>query len=164
MTNQSSVGERKEKAKAMREERKSRSDEEFELIDVVGSSYTKAVVSRVVALDLSDKSTYVQLGVGGATGWLTGYMVGKVGRVMATAVGGTILLINMGTRAGYITVDWEKVDEDMKIASDEINKKLVEQKENEEAKKLFDKASLFVCRNLVTAGGFAAGFFLGIAC
>jgi len=164
MTNQSSVGERKEKAKAMREERKSRSDEEFELIDVVGSSYTKAVVSRVVALDLSDKSTYVQLGVGGATGWLTGYMVGKVGRVMATAVGGTILLINMGTRAGYITVDWEKVDEDMKIASDEINKKLVEQKENEEAKKLFDKASLFVRRNLVTAGGFAAGFFLGIAC
>jgi len=164
MTNQSSVGERKEKAKTMREERKSRSDEEFELIDVVGSSYTKAVVSRVVALDLSDKSTYVQLGVGGATGWLTGYMVGKVGRVMATAVGGTILLINMGTRAGYITVDWEKVDEDMKIASDEINKKLVEQKENEEAKKLFDKASLFVRRNLVTAGGFAAGFFLGIAC
>jgi len=164
MTNQSSVGERKEKAKAMREERKSRSDEEFELIDVVDSSYTKAVVSRVVALDLSDKSTYVQLGVGGATGWLTGYMVGKVGRVMATAVGGTILLINMGTRAGYITVDWEKVDEDMKIASDEINKKLVEQKENEEAKKLFDKASLFVRRNLVTAGGFAAGFFLGIAC
>lgn len=52
----------------------------------------------------------------------------------------------MGTRAGYITVDWEKVDEDMKIASDEINKKLVEQKENEEAKKLFEKVA-FILRN-----------------
>ena len=32
-------------------------------------SYSKALANQVLALDLSRKSTYVQLGVGGATGW-----------------------------------------------------------------------------------------------
>ncbi|XP_057302043.1 FUN14 domain-containing protein 1A-like [Hydractinia symbiolongicarpus] len=163
------VQDRKNKAKAMREERKlSESDEEYELIDATDATdgseaYTYLVTRKLLTVDFSCQSNYVQFGIGGATGWLTGYMVGKVGRAMAAAVGGSILLINMGTRAGYVTVDWEKVDNDMRSASDKVNRKIQEQREDEETKRLFDKGILFIRRNVVMVGGFAAGFFLGMA-
>lgn len=49
-------------------------DDEFELLDLMpandgSQSYSKALANQVLASDLSRKSTYVQLGVGGATGW-----------------------------------------------------------------------------------------------
>lgn len=45
----------------------------------------------------------------------------------------------MGTRAGYITVDWEKVDNDLKTAGEDINQKISEQQEDEETKRLIQK-------------------------
>lgn len=49
----------------------------------------------------------------------------------------------MGTRAGYVTVDWEKVDNDMRSASDEVNRKIQEQREDEETKRLLDKVFIY---------------------
>ena len=45
----------------------------------------------------------------------------------------------MGTRAGYITVDWEKVDNDLKTAGEDIDQKISEQQEDEETKRLIQK-------------------------
>ena len=45
----------------------------------------------------------------------------------------------MGTRAGYITVDWEKVDNDLKTAGEDISQKISEQHEDEETKRLIQK-------------------------
>lgn len=50
----------------------------------------------------------------------------------------------MGTRAGYISVDWEKVDEDMKTATEKINEKITEQQENEETQEIMRKVG-FLC-------------------
>ena len=41
----------------------------MDLIPAKDGTYSKAVVNQVLSLDLSNKSTYIQLGVGGATGW-----------------------------------------------------------------------------------------------
>ena len=45
----------------------------------------------------------------------------------------------MGTRAGYITVDWEKVDNDLNTAGEDIGQKISEQQEDEETKRLIQK-------------------------
>ena len=45
----------------------------------------------------------------------------------------------MGTRAGYITVDWEKVDKDMRHAGEHINQKIVEHQQNKETQDLLQK-------------------------
>lgn len=50
----------------------------------------------------------------------------------------------MGTRAGYITVDWEKVDQDMRQAGEHINQKIVEHQRNEETQDLIQKVSLIL--------------------
>lgn len=142
--------------------------EEFEVITSTMvqeemNSYQSIVKRKLLAIDLSDHSTYIQLGIGSASGLLTGHMVGKVGKAVAAGIGGTILLINMGTRAGYITVDWEKVDQDMRHAGDHINQKIEEHQQDPETQDLIQKGGLFLRRNLVMLGGFAAGFFLGMA-
>lgn len=159
---------RKEKVKQLREKRLSRTnmDDSYEFIEATpaeGESYTHAIKRQLLSVDLSNQSTYVQLGIGGATGWFTGVMVGKVGKALAAALGGSILLINMGTRAGYLTVDWEKVDNDMRDASDKITQRIIEEQQNNRTQRIVDQVSMFVRRNVVTAGGFAAGFFLGMA-
>ena len=50
-------------------------------------------------------------------------------------------IFQMGTRAGYITVDWEKVDADMRTASEQISEKIAEQQQNEETQELLKKVS-----------------------
>ena len=137
--------------------------EVLELTPAEGEPYSEMIKRYLLTVDLSNQSTAVQLGIGGATGWFTGHLVGKVGKVLAGAIGGSLLLINMGTRAGYITVDWEKVEDDMQEAGQNISQRLMEERNNDRTRRFVDQVSVFVRRNVVTAGGFAAGFFLGMA-
>ena len=61
-------------------------------------------------------------------------------------------------------VDWKKVEENAREMSEEIAQRLVEEeKEGSSAKKLMQQGVMFVKNNVVTAGGFAAGFLLGLA-
>ena len=59
-----------------------------------------AQVKEFFSNQLTNQSKGVQLGIGCATGYLTGCMVDKVGRAAATAIGGGILLLNLGTCNG----------------------------------------------------------------
>jgi len=126
-------------------------------------TYGEVIKHYILSLDLSNQSPYVQLGIGGATGWFTGVVAGKVGKVLAAAMGGSILLVNMGTSAGYITVDWKKVEDDMHETSERITQRLIDDHDGSSTRDMVNKVSLFVRRNIVTAGGFAAGFFFGMA-
>jgi len=143
-------------------------DESYEVLELTPAmgtegTYSEAVMQYFRSLDLSNQSTHVQLGIGAATGWFTGAMVGKVGKVLAAALGGSILLINMGTRAGYVSVDWDRIEVDMQCAGERITQRLIEEHENDRTRRFAEHFSVFVRRNVVTAGGFAAGFFLGMA-
>jgi len=159
---------RKGRAKQLREKRLSGLSGVSNAGDTTDSevdydTYGEVIKHYLLSLDLSNQSPYVQLGIGGATGWFTGMVAGKVGKVLAAAMGGTILLVNMGTSAGYITVDWKKMEDDMHETSEKITRKLIEDQENNTTRRMVNQMSTFVQRNVVTAGGFAAGFFLGMA-
>ena len=45
----------------------------------------------------------------------------------------------MGARAGYITVDWEKVDTDMRTASETMSRRIAEKQQNHQAERFFEK-------------------------
>ncbi len=53
-------------------------------------------VKRVLK-DLSKASPPKQLAVGAGTGWLIGYTTMKLGKAVATTIGGTILLLQAST-------------------------------------------------------------------
>ena len=45
-----------------------------------------------------------QLAAGGAAGWVSGYLTMKAGKMAATAIGGTLLLLQIAHHKGYIKV------------------------------------------------------------
>ena len=64
----------------------------------------KGVVQKILD-DLSRAPPPKQLAVGGVAGWLSGYVTMKAGKMAATAIGGTLLLLQIAHHKGYIKVD-----------------------------------------------------------
>ena len=54
--------------------------------------------------DLSKAPVPKQIAVGGAAGWTAGYLTMKAGKMAATAIGGTLILLQIAHHKGYIKV------------------------------------------------------------
>lgn len=59
---------------------------------------------------------------------------------------------------GYITIDWKKVNGDVEKARKELQKKA-----DKDLPRILDQIQKFALENVLLAGGFAGGFFLGLA-
>jgi len=111
-----------------------------------------------ISRDLRKAPPPKQLAVGGAAGWAAGYLTMKAGKMAATAIGGTLLLLQIAHHKGYIKVDWSKMTEDSASVADKIKKKL-----HIQSKSGLEKFQEWSAKNIYLAGGFTGGFFLGIA-
>ncbi|XP_004717590.1 FUN14 domain-containing protein 2 [Echinops telfairi] len=107
-------------------------------------------------------SVTTQLLIGGVTGWCTGFIFQKVGKLAATAVGGGFFLLQIANHTGYIKVDWKRVEKDMKKAKEQLKI----DKSNQISSEVKSKAEAvvsFVKKNVLVTGGFLGGFLLGMA-
>ncbi|XP_005414711.1 PREDICTED: FUN14 domain-containing protein 2 [Chinchilla lanigera] len=107
-------------------------------------------------------SVATQLLIGGVTGWCTGFIFQKVGKLAATAVGGGFFLLQLANHTGYIKVDWQRVETDMKKAKEQLKIRKSNQITTEVKSKAEEVVS-FVKKNVVVTGGFFGGFLLGMA-
>ncbi|XP_038603593.1 FUN14 domain-containing protein 2 [Tachyglossus aculeatus] len=107
-------------------------------------------------------SVATQLVIGGVTGWCTGFIFQKVGKLAATAVGGGFFLLQIANHSGYIKVDWQRVEKDMKKAKAQLKIRQSNQLPTEVKSKAEEVVS-FVKKNVLVAGGFVGGFLLGMA-
>ena len=124
--------------------------------------------------DLSRAPVPKQLAVGGAAGWTAGYLTMKAGKMAATAIGGSLLLLQIAHHKGYIKVilnnlpdqktyplcqvDWKKMTSDSASVAETLKEKL-----HIKSKSSFEKFQEWSAKNIYLAGGFTGGFFLGIA-
>jgi len=99
-----------------------------------------------------------QIGIGAACGWVSGYVMMKVGKAAATAVGGSLILLQIAHYKGYVTVDWNRITNDSSSFSDRMKDKLKIQ-----TKSTGEKFADFAKKNVYLAGGFTGGFFIGLA-
>ncbi|XP_045150242.1 A-kinase anchor protein 7 [Echinops telfairi] len=104
-------------------------------------------------------STVPQLLIGGATGWCTGFLFQKVGKLAATAVGGGFLLLQLANHTGYIKVDWQRVEKDMKKAQEHLKSPRMPS----EVESKTEAVVSFAKKNILATGGFLGGFLLGLA-
>ncbi|XP_026073619.1 FUN14 domain-containing protein 1 [Carassius auratus] len=102
-----------------------------------------------------------QIMMGGVTGWCAGYLFQRVGKIVATAVGGGFLLLQIANHSGYVQVDWRKVEKDVNKAKKHLKKKA--NKAAPELNSFIEDSTEFVKRNIVISGGFVGGFLLGLA-
>jgi len=109
--------------------------------------------------ELSKASVAKQLTVGGVTGWCSGYIFSKVGRVAAMSIGGGLLLIQVAHHKGLIEIKWNKINKNLKAQQKKLSKD-AERLLPYIAREIYD----FTCENAVLAGGYAGGFLIGMAC
>ncbi|XP_074820401.1 FUN14 domain-containing protein 2 isoform X1 [Natator depressus] len=104
-----------------------------------------------------------QLVIGGVTGWCTGFIFQKVGKVAATAVGGGFFLLQIANHTGYIKVDWKLVEQDVSKAKEQLKFHSSGSKLTPEVKSRVDEVITFLKKNVILTGGFAGGFLLGMS-
>ncbi|KAG8511798.1 FUN14 domain-containing protein 2 [Galemys pyrenaicus] len=102
-----------------------------------------------------------QLLIGGVTGWCTGFIFQKVGKLAATAVGGGFFLLQLANHTGYIKVDWQRVEKDMKKAKEQLKIRKSNQLPTE-VKSKAEEVVIFVKKNFLVTVGFFGGFLLGM--
>jgi len=77
----------------------------------------------VTIIDLGDdenKKIFKQIAIGGVSGWLTGFVSMKVGKVAATAIGGALIILQVANHKGYIKINWSRVNRDVEKVKSKI--------------------------------------------
>ncbi|XP_021925864.1 FUN14 domain-containing protein 2 isoform X2 [Zootermopsis nevadensis] len=133
---------------------KSKREDKNDLIDIDDiSNGTKGFIDKVLG-DVGKSSAVKQLLLGSISGWCTGFITMKVGKLIAVVVGGSIILLQVANHQGYIKVDWDKVHK-------QVEK--VEDKATGHSPKWMEKVGALACKNAWAAAGFLGGFFFGLA-
>jgi len=107
-------------------------------------------------VDGKDGSVPKQVFLGGASGWLTGFLAMKVGKFAALSIGGGIILLQVANHQGYININWNRLNRDV----EDLSKKI--QTEGK-SKDWSDKILSMARENTYASAGFAAGFLIGMA-
>lgn len=134
--------------------------EEFEVLDVRGTAANTMSWLQRFMQDLAREPVAKQVAVGGASGWVVGYLSMKVGKVAATVVGGSLLVMQLAAHKGYIKVDWNRVNRDLEENAKKL-KREVESSVN--PSRVSEEAVRFARENIVLATSFGGGVLLGIA-
>ena len=87
-------------------------DANMALLDRLGDievfrSESQGTVEKIMS-DLAKAPVPKQLAVGGVAGWTAGYLTMKAGKMAATAIGGSLLLLQIAHHKGYIKVPTEE--------------------------------------------------------
>ncbi|XP_043591056.1 FUN14 domain-containing protein 2 isoform X1 [Bombus pyrosoma] len=106
------------------------------------SKETKSIIDKILG-DVSKKSATKQIIIGTTSGWLTGFVTMKVGKIAACAVGGGIIILQIAAHQGYIKINWDKIQKKAEKLSDKV-----EEKVTGEGPRLMDKVERYVDRKL----------------
>jgi len=97
-----------------------------------------------------------QMIFGGVSGWVTGFLAMKVGKAVAVALGGGIILLQVANHKGYININWSRFQNDV----DNITNKMIE---SDKKKNWTDKIIQLASQNSYATVGFSGGFLIGLA-
>lgn len=92
-----------------------------------------------------------QLTFGGIAGFATGYAIKTVGRIVAIALGLIFIVVQLLAQAGYINVDWTRLQQDVEPLLQE-----------DRVKGFWDGLVGLLTNNLPFGGAFVAGLLLGL--
>ncbi|XP_015522997.2 FUN14 domain-containing protein 1A isoform X1 [Neodiprion lecontei] len=123
--------------------KRGKDDANKEIIDLKDvSKEAKSMIEKILG-DVSKTSATKQIVIGTASGWTTGFLTMKVGKVAAFALGGGIIILQIAAHKGYIKVNWDKIQKKAEKLSDKV-----EEKVTGEGPKFMDKVERFVDKKL----------------
>lgn len=109
-----------------------------------------------------------QMLIGVSSGWILGLLAMRVGRTLALAVGGGLILLQVGCDMGYISVNWNELNQ---LSQDERNTSRVQNimaKHNRSYQTIsvprwIKNALEFAKVNMTLSVGLLGGFLIGLA-
>ncbi|XP_045777126.1 FUN14 domain-containing protein 1A-like isoform X1 [Maniola jurtina] len=107
----------------------------------------KNFIEKAIA-DIGSTSATKQLILGTASGWITGFITMKIGKLAAVGIGGGVILLHVASQKGYIDVNWDKINKRVDKITDKIEKEATGKSPD-----WFDKVERFVDRKLDKAEG-----------
>lgn len=135
----------------------------YEIIETPGS---KHLVEQLISMDLAERPAVQQITIGGISGWFAGYVCKRVGKLTLSAIGGGILVLQVAYRAGYININWKRMEKDMDKITKKVEKQVKKIRKNDDVEKgviaLANRGYKYARRNMAAASGFAGGFLLGL--
>ncbi|XP_050521482.1 FUN14 domain-containing protein 2 isoform X2 [Daktulosphaira vitifoliae] len=117
----------------------------------------KTLLEKIIR-DVGQKSAARQLIFGSASGWLTGFVMMKLGKAAAFTLGSGIIALQVANSTGYIKINWDKLTRGVEKIAEKVEDSTVDKK-----KGLLNKVKNIVENNSIVAAGFTGGFFLGVA-
>lgn len=125
--------------------------------EIINMSDAAGVLDRFIG-DVSKKSATKQILIGAGSGWATGFITMKVGKMAAIAVGGGIILLQIANQQGIIAIDWNKVQKKVDKVTDKVEEAVTGQ-----GPSFTDKVFKYAKENSYMATGFIGGFLIGLA-
>ncbi|XP_012252324.1 FUN14 domain-containing protein 1A isoform X2 [Athalia rosae] len=123
--------------------KKGKDDANKEILDLKDvSKEAKGIIEKILG-DVSKTSATKQIIIGTTSGWTTGFLTMKVGKVAAFALGGGIIILQIAAHQGYIKINWDKIQEKAEKITDKV-----EEKVTGEGPKFMDKVERFVDKKL----------------
>ncbi|XP_060065493.1 FUN14 domain-containing protein 1-like isoform X1 [Ylistrum balloti] len=132
-------------------------NEPFEVLDLEAIRRGNNWIQKVFG-DISKQSAAKQVAIGGATGWISGYLFVKVGKIAAATLGTTIILVQIAQYKGYIQINWKKVQKEMNLAKNQMSKEI-----SKKYPHYSQNIQNFFRQNIFLGTGFAGGFLIGLA-
>ncbi|CAK1539966.1 unnamed protein product [Leptosia nina] len=102
----------------------------------------KNFIEKAIA-DIGKTSATKQLILGTASGWITGFMSMKIGKIAAVGLGGGVILLHIASQKGYIDINWDKINKKVDKITDKIEKETTGKSPD-----WFEKMERFVDRKL----------------
>ncbi|XP_003782052.1 FUN14 domain-containing protein 1 [Otolemur garnettii] len=140
-------------------------DDSYEVLDLTQYArrhhWWNRVFGRSSGPMVEKYSVATQVVVGGVTGWCAGFLLRKVGKLAATAVGGGFLLLQIASHSGYVQIDWKRVEKDVNKAKRQIKRRA--NNAAPEINNVSEEATEFIKQNMAMSSGFVGGFLLGLA-
>lgn len=127
---------------------------------IIGNSAHEALEMMGTQLNtMVETGLPTQMGFGFCSGYCTGFAVKKAGKVAAVGVGSIFMLLQGLSNAGYINVDYLKLQEDVGLALDRNNDGKIDQ---DDVKLMFGDFMRVAGYNMPAGSGFAGGVLMGL--
>ncbi|XP_050461148.1 FUN14 domain-containing protein 1 isoform X1 [Cataglyphis hispanica] len=122
--------------------KKNKEDANKEAYSIDTSKEVRSVLEKIMG-DVSKSSATKQILIGTTSGWVTGFVTMKVGKVAACAVGGGIIMLQIAAHQGYIKINWDKITRKAEKITDKMEEKITG-----EGPKFMDKVERYVDKKL----------------
>lgn len=129
-----------------------------QIISMNESPKSANFIERIIG-DFSKTPASKQLLIGSLSGWCTGFITMRIGKMASVAIGGGILLLQLANHKGYISIDWDKVTKKADKVTDQIEEVVYG-----DEPKIMDQVGILTRSNPYIVTAFIGGFFIGLSC